>query len=181
MDRPTDTTTDFRNEAAYRTWKSKDRRFTPIELERILRYYDIDSAQLPTRLETVAGVLANTTGLSAAERQMIVRYTAYDLRFTRKTGPAIPLPYLPQGRRFMCHLFAPTRIVSVTEDGRVMPCSAIGHRHASPVIADLDAFGRLPIDLAQYIEDRHAQLFALKGTTDCDLQCQRVKWNLDGC
>jgi hypothetical protein len=116
----------------------------------------------------------------AAEKQMIVRYTAYDMRFTRQTGREIPLPYLPRGRRFMCHLFAPTRIVSVTEDGRVMPCSAIGHRHASPVIANLDTFGRLPVELAQYIEDRHAQLFALKGTKDCDLQCQRLQWNLDG-
>ena len=116
---------------------------------------------------------------TAEEKQMIVRYTAYDLRFTRKTGRDIPMPYLPQGRRFMCHLFAPTRIVSITEDGRVMPCSAIGHRHASPVIANLDRFGSLPVELAQYIEDRHAQLFALKGTTDCDLQCQRLSWNLD--
>ena len=92
MDRPTDTMTDFRQEAAYRTWMSKDRRFTPTELERILRYYDIDAAQLPTRLETVAGVLSNSTGLTAAQRQMvavnrrIVTTESYDMPVATATN-----------------------------------------------------------------------------------------------
>jgi hypothetical protein len=110
---------------------------------------------------------------------MMVSYTSYDLRFTRDSGREITPPCTPAGRRFLCHLFSPTRVISVTEDGRVMPCSAIAHRHAQPVIADLDAFGRLPLALALHIEDCGRLFLKHKGNRYCDLLCKNERWSLD--
>jgi hypothetical protein len=69
---------DQRAYAVYRTNMVNDRRFTPHEMERILRYYDLDIAQLPGRMEALTGVLSGGSGLAAYNRQ-IVTYDSRDI------------------------------------------------------------------------------------------------------
>lgn len=77
-DVPTDTASDLRARAAYRTRALHDSRFVPNELERILRYYDVDAAQLPSRLENLAGVLSGGSPLYTHNRRLVTT-ASYDV------------------------------------------------------------------------------------------------------
>jgi hypothetical protein len=70
-DVPTDTTSDLRARAVYRTRVGSDTRFTPVEFERILRYYDLDVAQTPDRLERLATILSGGSAAAAFNRQIV--------------------------------------------------------------------------------------------------------------
>lgn len=77
MDAPT-TAGDLRERAVYRTRQLNDSRFVPSELERILRYYDLDAAQLPGRLERLAGVLSGGSTQAALNRRLVTT-ASYDV------------------------------------------------------------------------------------------------------
>jgi MoaA/NifB/PqqE/SkfB family radical SAM enzyme len=110
---------------------------------------------------------------------MIMRYTAYDERFTRATPKSFDPPLLPQGRKFDCHLFVPKKAISIDEDGQVIPCASIAHRHTHPIIKNLERFGYLPENLPQYM-DRCAKMFLSVGPNrKCDVRCKLIEWNMD--
>jgi hypothetical protein len=77
-DVPTDKTSDLRNNVEYRTRLPYDRRFTPAELERILRLYDIDAAQLPARLQYLSNIFGPGGGQAVVNRQNVTT-DSYDL------------------------------------------------------------------------------------------------------
>jgi len=110
---------------------------------------------------------------------LIMNYNAYDERFTRATPKAFDPPLLPRGREYDCHLFVPTKVISIDENGRVKPCASIAHRHAYPIISNLERFGYLPENLPKYI-DRCAKMFLSAGPhKKCDVRCKLIEWNLD--
>lgn len=75
----TDKASDVRNMAQYRTRLPYDRRFTPAELEQILRRYDIDSATLPDRIQRLANIFGPAGGGLAAANRMSVTTDSYDM------------------------------------------------------------------------------------------------------
>jgi hypothetical protein len=70
-DFPTDQASDLRARAVYRTRAGYDSRFTPVEFERFLRYYDLDASQLPDRIEQLASIFAGGSAVAAFNRQLV--------------------------------------------------------------------------------------------------------------
>jgi hypothetical protein len=112
-------------------------------------------------------------------RQMVIRYTSFDTRFSRVNPPHVDPPYIAADRAFTCHLFVRNKAIAIADDGRVFPCASIGQRHTTPVIADIDALGRLPIDLPEYLDACAEALRARKGNDICDISCKHMSWRLD--